>query len=95
MPERRFVGPLHLSRHDLYVDARQDFALYSRIWRIMQMMDGKTPLFDIAEATGLDFAALQAYLDRWRDKGLIRNRDRDPRAVFPRGAPEWTIDGRD
>lgn len=89
VPQRCFVGPVHLSRHGLYVDPRQDRDLYLKVWRVMQHLGGGQSVFEIAEAVGLDFAVLDGYLAGWRDRGLIDDLPVDAEALFARPRPRW------
>ncbi|MCF8482205.1 MAG: DUF4910 domain-containing protein [Rhodospirillum sp.] len=89
VPRRRFVGPVHLSRQDLYVDPRHDRRLYIEIWRIMQLLGTGRSVLEIAETIGLDVKVLNDYLDAWRSRGLIEDLSVNTEALFARPRPAW------
>lgn len=92
IPKRRFVGPVHLSRHGLYVDPKVNRELYVQVWTLMQNLGTGLSVFEMAEATGLDFRDVQSYLDQWRAKGLIDDQPCSPRQCFPPPSRPW-LDG--
>jgi aminopeptidase-like protein len=71
VPQRRFQGPLYLSRFGLYVDTHEDRALHRQVWNIMQRLGTGRSVFQIAEEVGLPFWHLHSYLKRWEDLGLL------------------------
>jgi aminopeptidase-like protein len=71
VPVRTFKGPVFLSGHGLWVDWRENWALNRAIEKIMMRFEGDRTVFDIAEEVGLDYWEVRAYVERFREKGLV------------------------
>ncbi len=71
-PKRTFKGPLFLSGYGLWVDWRENWALNRALEKIIMSLEGDLSVFDIAEAAGLDYWETRAYIEKLREKGLIR-----------------------
>jgi aminopeptidase-like protein len=75
-PQRRFKGPVMLSRYGLWVDWRIDRRLNLSIDKLMVMLEGDKSVVDIAHELRLPFRTVWAYLERFHDAGLIEKRGR-------------------
>ena len=65
-------GPIFLSRYGLWVDWRKDLKLNRALETILQLLDGKHSVFDIAEETSLDYETVLSYLKKFEANQLIR-----------------------
>lgn len=72
IPRRTFRGPVFLSGYGLWVDWRENWALNRAIEKIMMMFEGEHTLFDIAEKVGLDYWMVRDYVEKFREKGLVK-----------------------
>ena len=72
IPRRTFRGPVFLTRYGLFVDWKQDPKLCLANQEIMLRLEGKHSVFDIAEELDLDYWQAREWLERFREKGLIR-----------------------
>ena len=70
-PKRTFRGPVHLSRHGLWVpyEAGREKAVANQ--KAMLYFEGDKSVFEIAEALGVDFWAMREIVDRYRAKGFV------------------------
>jgi len=64
-------GHPQLSRHGLWVDHRTDKALHQKQMKVLDMLDGRHTLIDIAYALDLDVDVLKLWLDELTMKGLL------------------------
>ena len=71
VPHRNFRGPVFLSGHGLWVDWRENWALNRAIEQIMMRFEGHHSVFEIAAELGLDYWETRAYVERFREKGLV------------------------
>ena len=70
-PRRRYRGTVQLSRHGLWVDWRTDPLLSAKIEYLMWCFEGDKSLSQIALETGLPFATVHDYVERFRAAGLV------------------------
>jgi aminopeptidase-like protein len=70
-PQRRYRGPVHLSRYGLWVDWRVDPALNERAHHLLWCFEGDKSLSDIALEVDLPFDSVRAYVQRFVDAGLV------------------------
>lgn len=70
-PKRTFRGPVHLSRHGLWIpyEAGREKALANQ--KAMLYFEGDLSVFDIARALGTDFWTMREIVERYRAKGLV------------------------
>lgn len=73
-PQRRFKGPVFLSRYDLWVDWRVDRQLNAKQEEVMRLIEGKLDLLSIAHLLDLDFFQLENWLNRFAQHDLIEVR---------------------
>lgn len=71
-PVYQSQGPIFLSRYGLWVDWRENPKLNAALETILQLLDGRHSVFDIAEETELDFAVVTSYLEQFQKHKLIR-----------------------
>lgn len=71
VPRRRFRGPVHLSRHGLWVpyEAGREKAVANQ--KAMLHFEGRESVFDVAEALKVDFWTMRGLIERYREKGLV------------------------
>ena len=74
-PERKFNGPVMLSRYGLWVDWRDDWELNLKTEAIMLNLEGDKSLIDIAYELELSIDTVRNYLERFAEAGLIERRD--------------------
>jgi len=74
-PVYRSKGPIFLSRFGLWVDWRTHPRLNGALETILQLLDGKHSVFDIAKEVDLDYDTVYSYLKRFEEHRLIRWRD--------------------
>lgn len=74
IPQRKFKGPVFLSKYDLWVDWRRDYALFQNLTHMMYCLEGDMTVFQIAEKLGLDFEQVFEILNKFYDKGLIEKK---------------------
>ncbi len=72
IPRRTFRGPIFLSGYGLWVDWRENWALNRAIEKIMMMFEGEHTIFDIAEKVGLEYWMVRDYVEKFREKGLVK-----------------------
>lgn len=72
LPRRTFRGPVFLSGHGLWVDWRTNWSLNRAVEKIMMRFEGRHTVFDIADELGLDYWDTRDYVERFRDRGLVR-----------------------
>jgi len=70
-PQSRCRGPIMLSRHDLWIDPGDDHERGIQMQMVLDLLDGKHTVIDIAHQVGIDPAELLAWLYRMREKELI------------------------
>ncbi|MBI5625555.1 MAG: DUF4910 domain-containing protein [Elusimicrobia bacterium] len=71
VPARLFKGPVHLSKHGLWADYRQDREASLAVQKAMLYFEGRHTVFDIAEALGMDYWAMRGIVESYRAKGLV------------------------
>jgi aminopeptidase-like protein len=71
VPRRSFRGPVFLSGHSLWVDWRENWDLNRAIEKIMMRFEGDRSVYDIASELGLDYWDTWAYVEKFRQKGLV------------------------
>jgi len=71
VPRRRFKGPVFLSGHGLWVDWRENPELNLAVDKLMLNLEGDCSVFEIAEKLSLDYWDTRAYIDRFREAGLV------------------------
>ena len=81
-PQRRFKGPVMLSRYGLWVDWRVNKELNLATEKLMLLLEGDKSLIDIAYELDLPFSDVYHYLEKFREAGLIETSDR-PWAASP------------
>ncbi|MFH1633630.1 MAG: DUF4910 domain-containing protein [Chloroflexota bacterium] len=72
IPRRTFRGPVFLSGHGLWVDWRDNWELNRAIEKIMMRFEGQHSIFDIAADVGLDYWVVREYVEKFRDKALVK-----------------------
>ena len=72
VPIRTFKGPVFLSGHGLWVDWRENWELNRAIEKIMMHFEGDRTVFEIAEEVGLDYWVVREYIEKFREKGLVK-----------------------
>lgn len=70
-PMRKFRGPVHLSRHGLWIDHHRDRPKSLLMQKLMLHFEGRRSLFEISEALGADYWTVRELAERYRAKGLI------------------------
>jgi len=70
-PQRRFKGPVMLSRYGLWVDWRENKELNLATEKLMLLLEGDKSLIDIAYELNLPFSDVHHYLEKFREAGLI------------------------
>lgn len=71
VPERKFRGPLYLSRHGLYADATLQRRQYDALEAMQILMDGCRSLLDIAREADADFFFIREAARRMEERKLI------------------------
>jgi aminopeptidase-like protein len=71
LPVRKFRGPVFLSGYGLWVDWRVNWGLNRAIEKIMMRFEGRQSLFDTAAEVGLDYWEIRAYVEKFRERGLV------------------------
>jgi aminopeptidase-like protein len=71
-PKRTFRGPVFLSGHGLWVDWRVNLKLNRALEKIMLRFEGQHSVFDIADELDLDYWETRAYVDRFKEAGLVQ-----------------------
>lgn len=73
IPRRMFRGPVFLSGHGLWVDARENKPLHLASRKIaLFMFDNKRSVFDIADELNLEYWDLWEYMGQFQTKGLVQ-----------------------
>lgn len=72
LPIPLFIGPLFLSKHDLYVDWQIDPELNRSIEKLMISINGINTCYDIADRCGLQFDKVYNYLIQFEKRNLIK-----------------------
>ncbi len=70
-PQRRFKGPVMLSRYGLWVDWRTNKELNLATEKLMLLLEGNNSLIDIAYELNLPFGDVHGFLEKFREAGLI------------------------
>lgn len=70
-PKRNFKGPVHLSRHGLWIDHHQDRPRSLLNQKLMLHFEGRLSLFEISEELGADYWTVRELAERYRAKGLM------------------------
>ena len=70
-PKNRFKGEICLANHDLAVDRHRDLMTHRRMLSMMDHIDGKNSIADIAERLELPIATVAAFVARLRACGLV------------------------
>jgi aminopeptidase-like protein len=65
------TGPVCLSRHNLWVDYRRDPALNRKQAHVLNMLNGKHTLVDIAHELALGFDTLKCWIDELSTRGVV------------------------
>ncbi len=73
IPKRKFKGPVFLSGYGLWVDWRENKELNMNMDQIMLRMEGDKSVFDIAEELNMNFEEVLKYIDKFVEKGLVKN----------------------
>jgi len=81
-PQRRFKGPVMLSRYGLWVDWRENRELNLATEKMMLMLEGQHSVIDIAFELELSFEVIFHYLEKYRSEGLIEASD----SPWPQGS---------
>jgi aminopeptidase-like protein len=71
IPKRKFRGPVFLSGYGLWIDWRVNRPLNRATEKIMMMFEGQASVFEIAEAVGMDYDEVRAYIERFRANDLV------------------------
>jgi aminopeptidase-like protein len=71
-PKRTFRGPVFLSGHGLWVDWRVNLKLNRALEKIMLRFEGQHSVFDIADELDLNYWETRAYVDRFKEAGLVQ-----------------------
>lgn len=71
VPERKYKGPLCLSRYNLYIDCQTNPKGYSQIEAAQILADGKTSCFQIAEKIGAEYKFIKTFFDELVKKELV------------------------
>lgn len=71
VPRRRFKGPVFLSGHGLWVDWRENPELNAAVDKLMLRLEGDRSVSEIADELSLDYWHTRAYLERFRQAGLV------------------------
>ncbi|MBS83528.1 MAG: hypothetical protein CMD65_05265, partial [Gammaproteobacteria bacterium] len=68
--KRKYVGPLYLTRFDLYIDPKKDREGYKNLQNIQIEMDGKKSTLDIAQKLNIDIGFVNNFADSLLEKNL-------------------------
>ena len=74
-PQRRFLGPVMLSRHGLWVDWRQHRSTTLANEKIMLMLEGDKSVIDIAFELGVQLSSVAPFIEKLREAGLAELSD--------------------
>jgi len=70
-PQRTGQGPICLSKHGLWVDWRQDRQLNLKYADVLDLLDGRLSVLDIAHGLELDYWQLLTWINRMRDECVV------------------------
>ncbi len=71
IPKRKFIGPLFLSRYNLWVDWRKNRKLNMAFDDIVFNLEGNKSVLEIANELDIPYAELHAWLNKLHKIGLI------------------------
>lgn len=71
VPRRTFRGPVHLSRHGLWIPYEAGRAKAVANQKAMLHFEGDLSVFDIASALDTDFWTMREIVERYRTRGLV------------------------
>lgn len=71
IPKRNFRGPVHLSRHGLWVPYEPDRKAAVANQQTTLYFEGRHSVFEIAQANGLGYWKMRELIERYRAKGLV------------------------
>ncbi|MCD6577482.1 MAG: DUF4910 domain-containing protein [Anaerolineaceae bacterium] len=72
IPKRKFKGPVFLSGYGLWVDWRTNKRLNLALEKIFLRFEGEHSIFDIAEELNLDYWDVYEYVEKFRQRNLIK-----------------------
>ncbi|WP_431859168.1 DUF4910 domain-containing protein [Azospirillum sp.] len=81
VPERRFDGPLYLSRYPDLQAKVPALATSAGSHRLLMLTDGRSSCQDLAQTLGLDFFQVRQFFDELCVLGLAERRERQPKPV--------------
>jgi hypothetical protein len=68
---KNYKGVLHLSRHNLWVDAKLNPELHKNIYKLLYVMDNGRTIFDLCEQENIDFNQVYGFMKTLEEKDLV------------------------
>ncbi|MFZ6024741.1 MAG: DUF4910 domain-containing protein [Bacteroidota bacterium] len=74
IPVNKFKGEIFLSGCNITYDFASDPKSGQALFEVMHMIDGKSSLIDIADATSLPFSSVLGIVNKFHEKGLVEKK---------------------
>tara|TARA_B100002003_G_scaffold249949_1_gene287644 strand:+ start:495 stop:1178 length:684 start_codon:yes stop_codon:yes gene_type:complete len=75
IPQKKFVGPLYMSRYGLYVDNRKFKEMNKKLWHVMQNIGVGKSVLEISNELKMNYFDLYTYLSKWVSHDLLGKTD--------------------
>jgi|TARA_B100000315_G_C14564069_1_gene582003 aminopeptidase-like protein len=75
IPQKKFVGPLYMSRYGLYVENRKFKEMNKKLWHVMQNIGVGKSVLEISNELKMNYFDLYTYLSKWVSHDLLGKTD--------------------